>query len=168
MNRKKITSDTRQLVLHEAGFRCANPVCRTPLTIEIHHLDYVSDGGSNAPDNLIPLCPNCHALHHGGHIPTESLKTWKLVLLTLNEGFDRRTVDILLALDQLEQLSISGDGMLQFAALLSSGLVAVKTRVYGGATIAGTDSFKVVLSEKGKSFVENWKAGNQAGAVAAR
>jgi 5-methylcytosine-specific restriction endonuclease McrA len=88
--RTKIPSDIRQLVLHEAGYHCANPNCRTVLTLDIHHIEYVSQEGSNEPSNLLPLCPNCHALHHSGVISLNSVRTWKMLLLALNEAFDKR------------------------------------------------------------------------------
>ena len=163
-SRRKIPVDVRQLVLHEAGYRCANPVCRTPLTIEVHHLDPVSTGGSDTADNLLPLCPNCHTSHHAGHIPIESLKTWKLVLISLNEGLDGRAVDILLTIDQMERLSISGDGMLQCAGLMSSGLIMVGSSVSGGGSLSG-GSYTIKLSPKGRIFVDGWKKGNQAEAL---
>jgi hypothetical protein len=118
VGRKAIKTETKQLVLSEAGYRCGNPACRTPLTLEVHHLDYVSEGGKETRDNLLPLCPNCHALHHQRHIPTEWLRTWKSVLLSLNEGFDRHAIDILLALDELNEIAISGDGMLHIPDLI--------------------------------------------------
>lgn len=39
------------------GFDC------TPI-LAIHHIQHLSNGGDNQPDNLIPLCPNCHAIVH--------------------------------------------------------------------------------------------------------
>lgn len=36
--------------------------------LETHHVDALSDGGRDKPDNVIALCPNCHArAHHGGN-----------------------------------------------------------------------------------------------------
>src|SRR5262245_54602352 len=96
--RKPVPADARTLVLHECGYRCANPVCRMVLTLEIHHLEQVSDGGSNQPSNLLPLCPNCHTLHHKKIIPLSSLRAWKHLLLALNQAFDTRLVDLLLTL----------------------------------------------------------------------
>jgi hypothetical protein len=55
------------------------------LTLEIHHLEQVADGGSNDPSNLLPLCPNCHTLHHTHVIPLSSLRAWKHLLLALNQ-----------------------------------------------------------------------------------
>lgn len=165
MGRKAIKTETKQLALHEAGYRCGNPACRTPLTLEVHHLDYVSESGKDTPDNLLPLCPHCHALHHQSHIPTDSLKTWKSVLLSLNEGFDHQAVDILLALDELNEIAISGDGMLHIPGLLVSHLVEVKVRVIGSARTFGVDSFKLALTDKGKRFIASWKAGDQVAAI---
>jgi len=33
--------------------------------LEIHHVIFQSCGGTDEPDNLVPLCPSCHALIHG-------------------------------------------------------------------------------------------------------
>jgi hypothetical protein len=163
--RKKIPLDIRKLVLHEGGYLCGNPVCRTPLTLDIHHLDPVSNGGSDAPDNLLALCPNCHTSHHYGRIPAESLRAWKMLLLALNEAFDRKSVDILLALHRLGDLTVTGDGLLNCSPLLASGLAEVRVQVKGLASGHGADLFKLVLSEKGKKFVEGWKDGDQLAAI---
>src|SRR4051812_12187767 len=72
-----IKISVRKLVLHEAAYKCLSPRCRYPLTLEIHHLYYVSKGGSDDPANLLPLCPTCHQEHHVGKIPTDSLVAWK-------------------------------------------------------------------------------------------
>ena len=159
--RTSIPVDVRQLVLHECGFRCGNPNCRFPVTLEIHHLDPVAIGGGNGAHNLLCLCPNCHTLHHGGTIPIESLRAWKHLLLSLNEAFDRRAVDVLLSIHQMGDLSVMADGLLHCAGLLTSGLVDVRMRVNGPATGMGADILKLGLSAKGKVFVEGWLAGNQ-------
>jgi hypothetical protein len=51
--RQKLSIEIRQQVLHEAGYKCANPTCRSIITLDIHHLDYVSEDGENLPTNLI-------------------------------------------------------------------------------------------------------------------
>ena len=103
--RKKIPADCRQLVLHEAGYRCANPTCRTILTLDIHHLEYVSDDGGNDPANLLPLCPNCHGLHHSGVIPRESIRAWTVSYTHLDVY--KRQVEALL--DPPEQIQQNGN-----------------------------------------------------------
>lgn len=158
--RKPTPVDVKVLVLHEAGYRCANPACRTILTIEIHHLDHVSDGGSNTPENLLALCPNCHSLHHAGTIPLSSLRAWKFLLLALNEAFDRKLVDVILTLKKVTEVHVSGDGVLQCSAGIASGLIRLETRQH-------SDDYWVSLTEKGHRFVQAWEQGDQHAAVEA-
>lgn len=34
--------------------------------LQVHHIHELSDGGSDAPENVVALCPNCHyRVHHG-------------------------------------------------------------------------------------------------------
>jgi len=80
VNRKKIPNNIRVKVLTEAGFRCAVPTCNSIIAIDLHHIVHVSDGGLNKVDNLLALCPTCHALYHKGVIPHESIRAWKLAL----------------------------------------------------------------------------------------
>jgi HNH endonuclease len=160
--RKSIPIEVRKLVLHESGYKCANPACRSILTLDIHHLDYVSEGGSDNADNLLPLCPNCHSLHHQDHIPIESLRAWKMLLLSLNEGFDRKSIDVLLALDKLGWVFVSGDGALDCAVLIASGLVEHKVHNPGGNM---RFIYEISLSEKGRFLVDAWKQGNQEAVV---
>lgn len=152
MARRQVPSETRRQILHESGYRCANPVCRMVLTINIHHLDQVSEGGDNTLDNLLALCPNCHSLHHQGNIPHDSLRTWKTLLVGLNEAFDKKSVDILLALRKISTISLRGEGILEISSLIASGLVEWR--------IHHTDLFDISLSEKGKIFVQGWESGN--------
>ena len=158
--RKALPVDTRALVLHECGYKCANPSCRMVLTIEIHHLEQIADGGSNEPANLLPLCPNCHTLHHNGVIPITSLRAWKHLLLALNQAFDARLIDLLLSLKKLGRVWVSGDGVLQCSPGIASGLIKVESKV-------NADNYFVCLSEKGQRFVGEWEAGNEQAAISA-
>lgn len=171
--RKAIPTSTLVAVLHESGYMCANPTCRMVITLDMHHLEYVSEGGPNDATNLLPLCPNCHALHHRGSIPATSLRTWKMLLVTLNEGFDRKSVSILLMLDRLSAVQVSGDGLLECAPLIASGLVEVNDRIKADVssvyrTLLGDGEvvgYFVRLSDKGRLFVGAWKNGDQQAAV---
>jgi hypothetical protein len=130
------------------------------LTIEIHHLEQVSEGGTNEPSNLLPLCPNCHTLHHTGIIPIASLRTWKHLLLALNQAFDTRLIDLLLTLDKLVRVWVTGDGVLQCSPGIASGLIKVETKV-------AADNYVVSLTAKGQRFVSEWAAGNEQAAISA-
>ena len=58
---------TRLQVYIRDGFRCA--LCDDTRGIQIHHVIHRSQGGSNAPMNLITLCWRCHAAVHGTKLP---------------------------------------------------------------------------------------------------
>ena len=162
MVRKALPQDVRHRVLHQAGYKCGNPVCRTIITLDIHHLVPVAEVGQNDPENLLALCPNCHALHHRGQIPIESLRAWKMLLLAINEAFDRRSIDLLLSLDIMGMVFVSGEGVLECAALIAGGLVQHATYNTGQSRFPG---YSVSLTEKGRLFVQSWKAGKQEQAV---
>ena len=42
---------------------------------EIHHITAVKDGGNDADDNLILLCPNCHKMANAGVFPADKLRS---------------------------------------------------------------------------------------------
>jgi len=159
--RAKIPIDVRMQVLHESGYMCANPCCRTILTLDIHHMVYIGTAGTNSAENLLPLCPNCHTRHHRKMIPLESIRAWKMLLLALNQAFDRQTINSLLALDRVESLAIQSDSVLSLASLIAAGLVYLVEAHY----LAPITSYVVRLSEKGKLFVKAWKEGDQKQAV---
>ena len=81
--RPNVPEHIRRHVLAEAGYRCAVPTCRTILAIDLHHIEPVSDGGSGLAENLVALCPTCHALHHRGTIPIEAIRAYKRALAEL-------------------------------------------------------------------------------------
>lgn len=69
---------TRSDVVQAFALRVAKGVCQgcgepAPFEneggdphLEVHHLHRLSDGGPDHPDNVIAVCPNCHArVHHG-------------------------------------------------------------------------------------------------------
>ncbi len=159
MNRQTILESTKREVLTEAGFRCAVPTCRTILTLDIHHMVEVSEGGGNETSNLLCLCPNCHALYHRQDIPRESIRVWKSMLVALNEAFDKSAIDKLIFLNGLarQSLSFSGDGVLQFSKLIASGLAEFQP-----LTIKFPNPFyEVFLTDKGRLLVEAWLSGQK-------
>ena len=169
----RVPLDVRRLVLHEAGYKCSNPACRYPLTLDVHHLHYVSEGGSNLADNLLPLCPNCHTEHHNGNIPAESLRAWKMLLVALNEAFDRKSIDLLLTVARLGRIvGVTADGLPHYAGLVASNLVCLvrdfqETTADGhkGSWHLGIGAYAACLTDKGKLFVEGWKNGDQRAAI---
>jgi hypothetical protein len=59
------TPHQRKAVVNRQGGTCAGPGCRGPV-VHVHHVEYWSDGGPTDLQNLIGLCPRCHAAVHQG------------------------------------------------------------------------------------------------------
>jgi 5-methylcytosine-specific restriction endonuclease McrA len=59
----KIPTATRRAVYRREDYACA--LCERPGVIHVHHARSRSLGGNNELDNLIALCPVCHAIAHG-------------------------------------------------------------------------------------------------------
>ena len=174
MGRKSLSQTVRELVLMEAGYKCANPTCRHILTLELHHIVWIRDDGTNDPDNLLALCPNCHSLHTSGHIPERAIHTWKQLLVSLNST-SRITADLLLVLydeerrvDRAEDASkvappfrFTGDGLPALAGLITAELLTISKRYSGVAYFgASMPSFEVRLTDKGRRFVQAWLEGD--------
>lgn len=105
ITRGSILQTVRLRVLTESGYMCSNPRCKHMLTLELHHLDWVKDGGGNESSNLVALCSNCHDLHTRGHIPKVAIDAWKQMLMLVNGALDRDSLDLLIFMYDLEKRS---------------------------------------------------------------
>lgn len=63
-------------VIARTNNRCC--VCQTPF-LQIHHID--TNPSNNGPDNLAPLCPNCHNQAHGRMATTVALSASRIKAL---------------------------------------------------------------------------------------
>ncbi len=171
--RRSISIATRQLVLLEAGYKCANPTCRHILTLELHHIVWVKDNGGAETENLLALCPNCHSLHTAGHIPSHAIGVWKSVLVSLTSPY-RGSADFLLVLYEEEKrldetsedqpfppaFRFTGDSLPLISGLIVSDLVTISRRLLGGGYWGGGQpSFELRLTEQGRHLVEAWRSG---------
>jgi hypothetical protein len=160
--RQSLKLSVKTAVLTEAGFRCAVPTCRTILVLDLHHIWEVSAGGPDESWNLIALCPTCHALYTRGMIPAESIYVWKSMLVALSNAFDASAIDRLLfleAVESMQALFVSGDGILPFSQLIAAGFVTYGMMGNNNNIIV---SYRLFLTEKGKMVISAWKSGNQA------
>jgi len=133
------------------------------LALDIHHIYALSDGGDDELSNLIALCPTCHRLYHNGTFSADAVALWKATLVSLSRTFDANAIDLLLFLSQAAEgfLSLSGDGVLRLASLLSAGMVEVQKQGRASPFV-----YSVSLSSQGRRLVDAWKRGDR-GALAA-
>jgi len=63
-------NNVKAYVLHRDGYRCQYRKAGTKHAkqLHIHHITFRSQGGSDAPDNLVTLCQRCHEQLHAGAI----------------------------------------------------------------------------------------------------
>jgi hypothetical protein len=82
-------------VLIEAGHRCAIPTCRQ-IPVEIAHIVAWTKCKEHKLENLIALCPTCHARFDKGEIDKKSILIYKHRLLMLNSRYgdlERRLIE---------------------------------------------------------------------------
>ncbi len=120
----------------------------------------VSEGGGNDPENLIALCPTCHALYHRGNISPDAIYSYKSMLAALSRGFDLEAVDRLLFLLMCKKdfVVVSGDGLVLFSRLIAAGLASAEQKANNNWLIV---SYAINISEKGKQIIEAWKSGDR-------
>ncbi len=157
--RKKIPFDVSIAVLTEAGYRCAVPTCRTILALDLHHMVEVHAGGGDVVENLLPLCPTCHALFHRGTINRQSIYAWKSLLISLTKAFDIFALDQLMFLTKPEcaKLRVSGDGVLGFARLIAAGLASFSIAAQNGPLTY----YSINLTNSGQQLVAAWSSGDR-------
>jgi hypothetical protein len=93
-----------------------------------------------------------------------------MLLLTINEAYDRRTLDTLAALKNVGSMHVSGDGLLSMAGLVAAGLINVQEwgrKEYSSRQGFQSPMYIVTLTERGNMLLDAWAAGDQAAAVAA-
>jgi 5-methylcytosine-specific restriction endonuclease McrA len=61
--RKRVPADVRRAVYARDNYACV--LCGDARVIHLHHVVHRSLGGTNTADNLVCLCPYCHAIVHG-------------------------------------------------------------------------------------------------------
>jgi hypothetical protein len=67
VNSKSNFYNVKAFVLFRDQYTCQK--CRVRNTsLHVHHIKFRSDGGSNAPDNLVTVCSNCHTKIHENKI----------------------------------------------------------------------------------------------------
>lgn len=87
-----------------------------------------------------------------------------MLLLALNEAFDRRSVEHLLMLGQVGDLRVTADALLTVSGLIASGLVVPRFDPPANARYQG-QTHVLSLSRRGRAFLDGWKKGDQRAAL---
>jgi HNH endonuclease len=96
-----IPSMVRKQIFQESNSSCA--VCGNSdvAALDIHHIDARKDNGSDAPENLILLCSNCHRRATHGSLSREEVTAAKLAAPQRRQAArtDRRTLANVVRID---------------------------------------------------------------------
>jgi hypothetical protein len=57
---------TEERILLRDGYRCMVPVCSSMKNLEVHHIEFLSEGGSDEDWNKVTLCHGHHRMVHEG------------------------------------------------------------------------------------------------------
>ena len=155
-DRPTISVEVKRRILIEAGYRCAVPTCRFPIAEKAHIISW-ADSKDNSYENLIALCPNCHAMYDSGKIDRTAIIAYKKKLLFLNEVYSRFELDVLDHLKTHKRALIPGELLVK--RLLEEEIVRHEERIMiqgfdDGEDILGI--FSVVLTDKGKRMLDDW------------
>ena len=155
-NRPSIPIKIKRRILIEAGYRCAIPTCRWPITENAHIISWV-ESKDHSYENLIALCPNCHTLYDSGKIERAAIIAYKKKLMFLNEVYSRFELDVLDHLKTHKRALIPGELLIK--RLLEEEIVEHEEEImiqgFGdGEDILGI--FSVILTEKGETLLEDW------------
>lgn len=155
-NRAIIPTETKRRILIEAGYRCAVPTCRFPITENAHIVSWAKSK-DHTYENLVALCPNCHTMYDSGKIERAAIIAYKKKLMFLNEVYSRFELDVLDHLKTHRRALIPGEILVK--RLIEEGIVSYEEKIMiqefaDGEGILGI--FSIVLTDKGRRLIADW------------
>jgi hypothetical protein len=144
-------------VLVEAGHRCAIPTCREP-TVEIAHITAWKTVHEHAFENLIALCPTCHARYDKGGIDRRAMLQYKANLSVLNGRYgdlERRVLRYFAAHRDRDWIYLPRGFDLLLMYLFDDGFLIETDEVKYRFSKEGT---LYLITQPGRTFVEKWLA----------
>lgn len=156
--RPAIPAELKRRVLVEAGHRCAIHTCRH-IDVEIHHIIPWENCKKHEYENLIALCPNCHARADKGEIDRKSLKRYKANLRFLTDKYFPWELDILFELfnsDEGSEKPFPAFMLMLIKRIVDSGFVEITE----GSSYVQVQDMKLnpsylKLTKEGKNFISH-------------
>jgi hypothetical protein len=112
-------------VLVEAGHRCAIPTCRQ-VPVELAHIEPWADVQEHTIENLIALCPTCHARYDRGDIDRPAMRMYKhnlgLIVSRYSTG-ERRLLEAFTQQPPGAVITLNGDHRFEFMYLFRDDLI---------------------------------------------
>jgi hypothetical protein len=174
--RPAIPAQLQRDVKEEAGYACAIPTCRSPLGIEIAHIEPWAKVRQHEFHNLILLCSNHHRSFDDGDIPKASILHYKLNLAVVNGRYgslERRLLQWFADNDAHGSAVLPASTELLVSYLVRDGLIEVDDRerprapgiysVEGGGLMPLFVEHRIWyrLTPSGHEFLGRWMRGDQ-------
>ena len=146
-------------VYQQARFRCGNPTCGQWVVIDANHLVYVTDGGGDTLENLLPLCPSCYRRNLRGQFEDRAIPAWKSVLCARDSPYDLDSFTFMSFLGMLgEPLVVNTDQLLTLTREVASGAIKVNR-----VDDPEEQWWALELSVRGHLLLEAWRQGQPIG-----
>ena len=142
-----VTPAQKRRIKEEAGFKCAVTNCNTTSPLDIHHIVYQENGGSDDDNNLICLCKNCHGRVHNREIPDISIREFKNRILRISLDLFPHEVKYLEALFRGEQIDLDNDTVDFARRLERKTLINITRRVRDNV-------YRLTLTANGRNFID--------------
>ena len=142
-----VTQAQKRKIKEEAGYRCVIPNCNVRSPLDIHHIQYQENGGSDDDDNLICLCKNCHGLVHNGEIEDISIRTFKRNLTLRSTRIFPHEVVYLEALIAGEQIELDEDAVIQVRRLERNGFIRIRH-------LRINNIYRLSITQNGRELIE--------------
>jgi hypothetical protein len=156
--RPPIPAALERVLLLECGHRCAIPTCRQH-PVELAHIVPWAQVKEHKFENLIALCPTCHARYDNGEIDRMSMRTYKLNLFLVHSRYgdlEQRLIRKFVKDRTTEEFWWFAEMEILLTYLLDDGLLqdTGKTRQQGGLV---QKLYK--LTKGGQTYVAQWPTG---------
>ena len=148
----------------EAGHRCAIPACRqTP--VEIAHIESYAKVREHTFENLIALCPTCHARYDREEIDRLSMRRYKDNLALLNSrytGLERRVLEAAAESDEPPRIQLPSGMNILLRYAERDGLVEHIEYTGPPAFVQGLPTMtEYVVTPKGVALAKRLAAGEE-------
>ena len=153
--RPAIPRQLKRDVLVEAGHRCAIPTCRHP-TVEVAHIRPWEKVKAHTFDNLIALCPTCHARYDNGGIDRRAMLQYKANLSVLSGRYgevERRVLHHFAANPKSDSIYLPKGWDILLMYLLDDGFIVETDDIRYQFSREG---MLYLITPKGREFVEKW------------
>lgn len=130
------------------------------MPVEIAHIEPWAKVREHAFDNLIALCPTCHARYDRGEIDRKSMLQYKANLTVLAGRYgdvERRVLRLFADEPSATYIDQPGGLNLFFYYLVEDGLLKFAGISPWATQIQGANTYdRYLLTDKGRAFIDHW------------